>query len=81
LHSASFPSLPFWERLQQHSPLSVSIMLGPEWFFKPYTKAYNTPSNKYFQVRQSFSISMWSQAHHSSKSLLIQELRLPSVPP
>jgi len=27
------------------------------------------------------SISVWSQAHHSSKSLLIQELRLPSVPP
>jgi len=27
------------------------------------------------------SISIWSRAHHSSKSLLIQELRLPSVPP
>jgi hypothetical protein len=26
------------------------------------------------------SISMWSRAHHSSKSLLIPELRLPSVP-
>jgi hypothetical protein len=31
----------------QHSPSSVSTMLGPEWFFKPYTKAYNTPSNGY----------------------------------
>jgi len=31
----------------QHSLSSVSIMLGPEWFFKLYTKAYNTPSNKY----------------------------------
>ena len=27
------------------------------------------------------SISIWSRAHHSSKNLLIQELRLPSVPP
>ena len=41
----------------QHSPSSVSTMLGPEWFIKPYTKAYNTPStgNFYFQVRQSLS--------------------------
>ena len=31
----------------QHSPSSVSTMLGPEWFIKPYTKAYNTPSNGY----------------------------------
>ena len=32
-------------------------MLGPEWFTKPYSKAYNTPSNGnfYFQVRQSLS--------------------------
>ena len=32
-------------------------MLGPEWFFKPHTKAYNTPSNGnfYFQVWQSLS--------------------------
>ena len=67
--------------LWEHSPSSVSIMLGPEWFIKPYIKAYNTPSNWYSQVRQSLSILMWSRAHHSSKSLLIQELRLPSVPP
>ena len=41
----------------QHSPLSISTMLGPEWFIKPYTKAYNTPSNRnfHFQVRQSLS--------------------------
>ena len=25
----------------QHSPLSVSTMLGPKWFFKTHTKAYN----------------------------------------
>jgi hypothetical protein len=39
----------------QHSPSSVSTMLGPKWFFKPHTKAYNTPSNKnfYFHVQQS----------------------------
>jgi len=39
----------------QHSPSSVSTMLGLEWFIKPYTKAYNTPSNRnlYSQVRQS----------------------------
>ena len=30
-------------------------MLGPEWFIKPYIKAYNTPSNWYSQVRQSLS--------------------------
>jgi hypothetical protein len=62
-------------------PSSISTMLGPEWFIKLYTKAYNTPSNGYSQVRQSLSILMWSRAHHSSKSLLILELRLPSVPP
>ena len=67
-----------WDTL--HSPSSVSTMLGPEWFFKPYTKAYNTPLNEYSQVRQSLSISMWSQAHHFSKSLLILEFCLPSVP-
>jgi hypothetical protein len=61
----------------QHSSSSISTMLGPEWFIK----AYNTPSNEYFQVQQSLSISMRLWAHHSSKSLLISELRLPSVPP
>jgi len=32
-------------------------MLGPEWFFKPHTKAYKTPLNEnfYFQVQQSLS--------------------------
>ena len=65
----------------QHSPSSVATMLGPEWFIKPHIKAYNTPSNEYSQVRQSLSISMWSKAHHSFKSPLIQELRPPSVPP
>jgi hypothetical protein len=44
-----------WDTL--HSPSSVSTMLGPEWIIKPYTKAYNTPSNRnfHFQVRQSLS--------------------------
>jgi hypothetical protein len=64
-----------------YSPSSISTMLGPEWFIKPYIKAYNTPSNGYSQVRQSLSILMWSRAHHSSKSLLIPELRLPSILP
>jgi hypothetical protein len=27
--------------LEQHSPSNVSTMLGPEWFIKPHTKAYN----------------------------------------
>jgi hypothetical protein len=31
-----------------HSPSSISTMLGPEWFIKPYIKAYNTPSNGNF---------------------------------
>jgi hypothetical protein len=41
----------------QHPPSSVLTMLDPEWFFKPHTKAYNTPSNGnfYFQVQQSLS--------------------------
>jgi len=41
----------------QHSPSSISTMLGPEWFIKPHIKAYNTPSNGnfYFQVWQSLS--------------------------
>ena len=65
----------------QHSPSSVSTMLGPEWFIKPHTKAYNTPSNGYSKCDSHYmSISMWSRDHHSSKSLLIQELCLPSVP-
>jgi hypothetical protein len=51
-------------------------------FIKPYTKAYNTPSNRYSKCDSHYlSISIWSRAHHSSNSLLIQELRLPSVPP
>jgi hypothetical protein len=43
--------------LGQHSPSSVSNMLGQEWFIKPHIKAYNTPSNRNFdfQVRQSLS--------------------------
>ena len=69
-----------WDTL--HSPSSVSTMLGPEWFIKPHTKAYNTPSNGYSKCDNHYlSISIWSRAHHSSKSLFIQELRLPSVPP
>ena len=40
----------------QHSPSSVSTMLGPEWFIKPYTKAYNTPSNRIFP---SATIIIW----------------------
>jgi hypothetical protein len=37
----------------QHSSSSISTMLGPEWFIKPYIKAYNTPLNRnfHFQVR------------------------------
>jgi hypothetical protein len=31
-----------------HSPSSISAMLGPEWFIKPYIKAYNTPSTQIF---------------------------------
>jgi hypothetical protein len=66
----------------QHSPSSVSTMLGPEWFIKLHTKAYNTPSIGYSKCDSHYlSISIWSRAHHSSKSLLIQELRLSSVPP
>ena len=65
----------------QHSPSSVSTMLDPEWFIKLHTKAYNTPSNGYSKCDSHYlSISIWPQAHHSSKSLLIQELRLPSIP-
>jgi hypothetical protein len=61
----------------QHSPSSVSTMLGPEWFFKPYTKAYNTPSNEYFQVRQSLS----EYLNMITSSPLFQESTHPGVAP
>jgi len=62
----------------QHSTLSVSTMLGLEWFIKPHIKAYNTPSNEnfHFQVRQSLSEYL-----NMITSSLIPELCLPSVPP
>jgi hypothetical protein len=61
----------------QHSPSSVSTMLGPEWFIKPYTKAYNTPSNGnfYFQVRQSLS----EYLNMITSSPLFQESTHPGV--
>ena len=61
----------------QHSHSSVSTMLGPEWFFKPYTKAYNTPSNKYSQVRQSLS----EYLNVITSSPLFQESTHPGVAP
>ena len=61
----------------QHSPSNLSIMLGPEWFIKPHTKAYNTPSNRnfYFQVRQSLS----EYLNMIISSLLFQESTHPGV--
>jgi hypothetical protein len=63
----------------QHSPSSVSTMLGPEWFIKPYTKAYNTPSNGnfYFQVQQSLS----EYLNMITSSPLFQESTHPEVAP
>jgi len=63
----------------QHSPLSVSTMLGPEWFIKPYIKAYNTPSNRnfYFQVWQSLS----EYLNMITSSPLFQESTHPGVAP
>jgi hypothetical protein len=52
-------------------------MLGPEWFFKPYTKAYNTPSNEYSQVRQSLS----KYLNMITSSPLFQESTHPGVAP
>ena len=61
----------------QHSPSSVSTMLGPEWFIKPHTKAYNTPSNGnfHFQVRQSLS----EYLNMITSSPLFQESTHPEV--
>jgi hypothetical protein len=82
LQLAALPSLPFWERLQHNIPLRAYQSCSVRNDFSSLTPRLTTPPQmEYFQVRQSLSISMWSQAHHSSKSLLIQELRLPSVPP
>jgi hypothetical protein len=82
LQLAALPSLPFWERLQHKIPLRAYQSCSVRNDFSSLTPRLTTPPQmEYFQVRQSLSISMWSQAHHSSKSLLIQELRLPSVPP
>jgi hypothetical protein len=66
-----------WDTL--HSLSSVSTMLGPEWFIKPYTKAYNTPSNRnfYFQVRQSLS----EYLNMITSSPLFQESTHPGVAP
>ena len=54
-------------------------MLGPEWFFKPHTKAYNTPSNwnYHFQVRQSLS----EYLNMITSSPLFQESTHPGVAP
>jgi len=66
-----------WDTL--HSFSSVSTMLGPEWFIKPHTKAYNTPSNEnfYFQVRQSLS----EYLNMITSSPLFQESTHPGVAP
>jgi hypothetical protein len=52
-------------------------MLGPEWFIKPHTKAYNTPSNGnfHFQVRQSLS----EYLNMITSSPLFQESTHPGV--
>jgi len=57
----------------QHSPLSVSTMLGPEWFFKPHTKAYTTPSNGNSQVSEYLNMV--------TSSPLFQESTHPRVAP
>ena len=61
----------------QHSPSSVSTMLGLEWFIKPYTKVYNTPSNRnlYSQVRQ----SLFEYLNMITSSPLFQESTHPGV--
>ena len=60
----------------QHSPSSVSIMIGPEWFIKPHTKAYNT-LKRIFQVRQSLS----KYLNMITSSPLFQESTHPGVAP
>jgi len=64
-----------WDTL--HSLSSVLTMLGPEWFIKPHTKAYNTPSNGnfHFQVRQSSS----EYLNMITSSPLFQESTHPGV--
>jgi len=64
-----------WDTL--HSPSSVLTMLGPEWFIKPHTKAYNTHSNGnfHFQVRQSLS----EYLNMITSSPLFQESTHPGV--
>ena len=70
-----------WENipLRAYQPCSVrndSSSLTPRLTTPPQTKISISKCDSHYP-----SISIWSQAHHSSKSLLIQELRLPSVPP
>ena len=63
----------------QHSPSSLSTMLGQEWFIKSHIKAYNTASNGnfYFQVRQSLS----EYLNMITSSPLFQESTHPEVAP
>jgi len=60
----------------QHSPSSVSIMLSPEWFFKPYTKAYNTPLKRIFP-----SATVIEYFNVITSSPLFQESTHPGVTP
>jgi len=64
-----------WDTL--HSPSNVLTMLGPEWFIKLHTKAYNTPSNGnfHFQVQQSLS----EYLNMITSSPLFQESTHPGV--
>jgi len=55
--------------LSQHSPSSVSTMLGPEWFIKPYTKAYNTPLKQKFLFPNATVIIWVSQYNHKLTTL------------
>ena len=65
--------------LRAYQPCSVrndSSSLTPRLTTPPQTEISISKCDSHY-----LSISIWSRAHHSSKSLLIQELRLPSVPP
>jgi len=64
--------------LRAYQPCSVrndSSSLTPRLTTPPQTEISISKCDSHY-----VSISIWSRAHHSSKSLLIQELRLPSVP-
>jgi hypothetical protein len=78
LHSASFPSLPFWERLQSNIPLRAYQSCSIRNDFSSLTPRLTTPpQTEYYQVRQSLS----EYLNVITSSPLFQESTHPGVAP